>query len=302
MYYYIKDGDAVKEGFATCLGGLMATVATNIQLSMTPLNCAGLSILSEQTITSNRKGIIVNIGDIQSEEERDIIFKFDLPEAKENAGKLAYIDMKLTYTNTITKRSDTSGTRIVVIRGRRTTKRDLLLDAQNNRVITAKALTQADVLGKTGMMKEAREVLQHAIDLVQGSVSGNNSISKTLIADLESTMKGYRTLSVYENWGQHFGNQIGYCHAVQRCANAIRQPQYANCQNFDTFEDFERSCSQDSFIGSDDIFDRELSPPIINREVSPPLSIALRTTPRVFSTPRASHTREETPDLEDYIL
>jgi len=280
----------------------MATVGTNIKLLMTTLNCEGLSILSDQSTTLKQKGIIVNIGDIQSEEERDIIFKFDLPKAKENAGRRAYINIVLTYTNTITKRCDTINTGVVVTRGRRTTKRDLVLDAQNNRVITAKALTQADVFGKTGMMKEAREVLQRAIDLIQGSVSGDNSISKTLIADLESTMKGYRTLSVYENWGQHYGQQVGWCHAVQRCANANRQPQYANCNNFDVFEDFDRSCSQDSVCYSDDVFGRELSPPISNREVSPPLSIALRTTPRVFSTPRISYNREETPDLDDYIL
>jgi len=278
MYYYIKDGDAVKEGFATCLGGLMATVGTNMKLSMTPLNCKGLTILSEQSTTMNKKEIVVNIGDIQSEEERDIMFKFNLPKAKEKAGKLAYIDITLTYINTITKRSDTFGTRIFVNRGRRTTKRDVLLDAQNNRVITAKALTEADVLGKTGMMKEAREILQRVIDEIQGSVSGNNSISKSLITDLESTMKGYRTLSVYENWGQHFGNQVGYCHAVQRCANANRMPQYANVNQYDVFDDFDLSCSQDST-------GRDYSPPISSREVSPPLSIALRTTPRVFSTP-----------------
>jgi len=300
MYYYIKDGDAVKAGFATCLGGLMATVGTNIKLSMTPLNCKGLSILSDQSTTLNKKEIIVNIGDIQSEEERDIIFKFDLPKAKAKVGKLAYVDIMLTYTNTITKRSDTLGTRIVVIRGKLTTKRDLLLDAQNNRVITAKALTEADVLAKTGKMREARELLQRVIDEIYGSISGNNSISKTLISDLESTMKGYRTVSVYENWGQHFGQQVGYCHAAQRCANATRQPQYAHCTNYDVFDDFDRSCSQDSSWGGcfEDI-GRQLSPPISNREASPPLSIALRTTPRDFSLPRISHIREETPDSDD---
>jgi len=289
MYYYIKDGDAVKEGFATCLGGLMATVGTNIQLSMIPINCKGLTVLSDQSTTMNKKEIIVSVGDIQSEEERCIMFKFDLPKAKENAGQLAYIHIILTYMNTISKRSDTLGTRLVVTRGSRTTERDVLLDAHHNRIITSKALTKADGLGKHGLMTDAREVLQRVIEEVQGSVSGNNNISKALIADLESTMKGYRNVAVYENWGRHFGQQAGYCHEVQRCANAKIQPQYANANQYEVFADFERECSQDSIIECphDSMCEdyREFSPAISNREVSPPLRIALSRVPRVMSTP-----------------
>jgi len=287
MYYYIKDGDAVKEGFATCLGGLMATVGTNMKLSMTSLNCKGLTVLGDLSTTLKKKNIIVNIGDIQSEEERHIMFKFDLPKAKANAGSLAYIDVKLTYANSITKRSATLTTQVLVIRDRRTTKRDVLLDAQYNRVITTKALTEADVLGKAGMMKEAREVLQRVIEEVQRSISGNNSTSKILIADLESTMKGYKNVAIYENWGHHWGQQVAICHQAERCANITAQPQYAHANQYEVFEDYERSCSLDSCC-------QEYSPPLDSREISPPLSISRGSTPGLSFN---IYHREESPVL-----
>lgn len=254
----------------------MSTVGTNLKLSMTPLNCKGITILSDFSTTLKKKETIVNIGDIQSEEDRHIMFKFDLPRARANAGNVGYIDIKLTYINTIAKGSETLATRVIVTRGLRTTQRDVLLDAQYNRVITTKALTDAEVLGEAGMMKEAREVLQRVIEEVQRSISGNHSISKGLIADLESTLKGYKNVAIYENWGHHFGQQLNNCHQVERCAIATDQTQYVTSNQYDVFEDFDASCSQDSHYHS----------PFQNyRELSPALSHSLELTPRHVSGP-----------------
>merc|ERR1719510_542432 len=48
LYYYVKDSEAIKEGFAACLGGLMSTVATQLKLTLNPMNEAkNVKLLSE---------------------------------------------------------------------------------------------------------------------------------------------------------------------------------------------------------------------------------------------------------------
>jgi len=169
-----------------------------------------------------------------------------------------------------------------------TAERDVFVDAQYNRVITTKALKKADILGEAGNLKGARWLLQRTIDEVQRSISGNNSISKTLIADLESTIKGYKSVPVFENMGQYMARQVLVCHQQERCANAYAQPQYANNNMYDVFEDFDRSCSMDS---CEEIYHSYVPERIparpFNREVSPPLSLGSLqlTPPRSMSNP-----------------
>merc|ERR1719320_1729470 len=100
MYYFIKDTDAINEGFATCLGGLMSTVATNLQLSLTPLNGAkGIKVLSDFPITVKNTTVTIQIGEIQSEEHRHILFELDLPKASASTRVENYCSIKLVYEN-----------------------------------------------------------------------------------------------------------------------------------------------------------------------------------------------------------
>merc|ERR1719233_2708283 len=68
MYYFIKDAGAINEGFATCLGGLMSTVATNLHLNVIPLNGAkNVKILNDFAVSKHEGTVTTKLGDIQSE-------------------------------------------------------------------------------------------------------------------------------------------------------------------------------------------------------------------------------------------
>jgi len=80
MYYFIETEDKIGESFAHCLGGLMSTTAQGIQLevSMQP----GVHIKEVHSArpfeTTADTSVKVNIGDLQSEESRDIVLELTL--------------------------------------------------------------------------------------------------------------------------------------------------------------------------------------------------------------------------------
>lgn len=80
MYYFIENEDKIGESFAHCLGGLMSTVAQGIQLCIDLTD--GVSLKEVHTLKPfekvNDKSVKINIGDLQSEEKRDVVLELTL--------------------------------------------------------------------------------------------------------------------------------------------------------------------------------------------------------------------------------
>jgi len=256
MYYYVKDAESINEGFATCLGGLMSTVATNLQLSLTPLNGAkDIKILSDFPKTLKDATVTVHIGDIQSEEHRHILFEFDLPKASGANSRESYCSIRLTYENAISSGTDILLEQMLIERGEITTDRDALVDVQYNRVITAEALSAADELGKVGELERARTTLDTAFESVRRSKSCRMGMSRNLMNDMEQTKRGYTNMNEYNLWGKNYTKQNKACYRMERAVKVndklglySTQSQYISISRKEAVSAFDDSCSDDSDV------------------------------------------------------
>lgn len=256
MYYYAKDPKSINEGFATCLGGLMSTVATNLQLSLTPLNgVKAIKVLSDFPITMKNTTVTIHIGEIQSEEHRHILFEFDLPKASVANSRESYCSIKLTYENAISSGTDILLDQMLVERGKITSERDELVDVQYNRVMTAEAFSAADELGKVGELERARTTLDTAFESVRRSMSCRMGMSRNLMQDMEQTRRGYTNMNEYNRWGKNYTKQNKACYRKERAVKVndtlglySTQSQYISISRMETVSAFDDSCSDDSDV------------------------------------------------------
>jgi hypothetical protein len=101
VYAFITDKDTIATAFADCLGGLLSVVAQNIQIQIQPLNGIIISKINTTFKYEESNGIItITIGDIQSEEEKDILFSVKLPQISEPCD-CPLLSVKLTYFDVI---------------------------------------------------------------------------------------------------------------------------------------------------------------------------------------------------------
>ncbi|EGD81075.1 hypothetical protein PTSG_11020 [Salpingoeca rosetta] len=82
MYYYIENNDTIPESFGDCLGGLLSVVGQNVKVTITTQNGAKITTLHTQrqhTVSSDRTRAEIQLGDIQAEEQRDLLVELDIP-------------------------------------------------------------------------------------------------------------------------------------------------------------------------------------------------------------------------------
>jgi len=255
MYYFIRDVDAINESFATCLGGLMSTVATNLQLHVKPLcGAANVKILNDFVVKTQVDVVSANLGDIQSEEKRHILFEMDLPEVKAESCAETYCSVKLNYENTITSKTDVLLSLMDLKREKVTAKRDDIVDEQYNRVVVSQALHNADALGRAGELEKARASLDTAMYTVRSSRSSGTPMSRTLLNDMTETRKGYGSRRDYEKWGNQLTktNRSSYRRERSVRISNNRSGQYAMSKSYarksqiQTVKQFKSRCSDDS--------------------------------------------------------
>jgi len=68
-------------------------------------------------------------------------------------------------------------------------------------------------------LKEAKQVLSNAIQIIQNSVSCNNSFSKNLVTDIETCQSALKDQHAYNNYGGKMLKMNNMAHNQQRVAN-----------------------------------------------------------------------------------
>jgi len=104
LYYFVEDEDSIVSAFADCLGGILSVVAQNIKLNITAKDGVKLKKVYEkykQTEKSKGKSIEMNMGDIFSEEERDILVLVELDKSKSDMDAQELVSVHLDYFNVI---------------------------------------------------------------------------------------------------------------------------------------------------------------------------------------------------------
>merc|ERR1719384_1468105 len=104
MYAFIERTDMIADTFAECLGGLVSIIGQDLKIQVDALNDVEinkcLSTGYTLTVTKPRKIHTISINNLQSEENRDLIFELKMP--KRIGGKKEndpIIQLSVNYKN-----------------------------------------------------------------------------------------------------------------------------------------------------------------------------------------------------------
>jgi hypothetical protein len=162
----------------------------------------------------------IAMGDLQSEEERDILLECQLPKLSEPASDLV-VKAQMVYFNVISSSMDTVNSNWTVERnsGPRG-EPSMKLDSQRNRIIASKALNDARALADAGNYAEAKKILEAAVKRITESVSVGEQFCQGLLNDLVKASESMKSKHEYKSHGAKFMMSKMQTHSAQR-ANLI---------------------------------------------------------------------------------
>jgi Mg-chelatase subunit ChlD len=219
-FSFVAALEDVQRCFATTLGGLSSTVATDIDIAIDLGEACVLAAVHSKfphSIAADARSASVRINDMFGDEQRDVVFSFTVPHGDEDSAieavkcSLTFLspgcaDVKRVVGETLTLRRPAVATATPNLR----------VNAQRNRVRAAAALDEATSLGNMQKFDEARECLRLAIKEISLSVSADDRLCRKLVADLEKAMLGMRSKSAYDVGGYATAAQMSSTHNQQR--------------------------------------------------------------------------------------
>ena len=197
QYYHMENGDAVASSFADCIGGLLSVVAQNVRLHLHASPSTSVKVLSQgyKTSTDAATGTVeINLGDIYSEENKDILFEVELPAGDGTTNVTA----SLSYLDVLrTELVASQHAHITLVRANETSvEADIQVVEQANRVETVIAIKRANELAFTGHCPEGRQVLEETMQRLKLSPGAkDSSLTTKLIADLAECQGGMQDRS-----------------------------------------------------------------------------------------------------------
>jgi len=192
QYYHMEDGDAVASSFADCIGGLLSVIAQNVRLHLHASPSTTINVLSQgyKTSTDAATGTVeINLGDIYSEENKDILFEVQLAAGDTTTNvttSLSYLDVLRTELVT------SQHAHVALVRADETSvEADIQVVEQANRVETVMAMKRANELAIKGDYSQGRKVLEEAMQRLKLSSGAEDSaLTAKLIADLAESHRG----------------------------------------------------------------------------------------------------------------
>jgi Mg-chelatase subunit ChlD len=208
VYYFIDTTEKIPESFADCLGGLLSVVGQNLVLKMEAVGGNTMSAIhGNRTVhwTTANKSCEIQLGDIQSEEERDIVLELCLPPVEGNQGGTV-LSVSLSYFNVITSTLvDTGLTELVITRSDdERGPPNMTVDQQRNRIIATEALKNSEPLAALGRMDEAKKMLQDAVSTLEKSPTAASEYCKALLEDLKRSLAGMKSRDDFKKYGQQY--------------------------------------------------------------------------------------------------
>ena len=231
-YYYIDSQEKVPESFASCLGGLLSTVGQNISLVVELENgCAIKEFTAKNNpkYSEDKRKAEVALGDLQSEETRDVLLELTLPPSAAG-GCVKYSSLSLSYFNVITAAMETLRVELVIDRASTGKPRvsNPTIDKERNRLNITKAIKEARQKASDGKFKEGRDILIACEQKVKASVTAEDPLCKAMLIDLADCLRGMQDEQSYAGYGGKRMANISQNYKNQR-ANFV--PDAAMCQN-----------------------------------------------------------------------
>lgn len=230
VFYYIPNVEKIPEVFADCLGALLSVVAMNVELEVT-VDLPGASLGAIHTpfaikqLTQNQH-ISINLGQMYSEQSRDILFDVNLPASDAADPDCKVLRFRLTHLNRAEQSVETSAFATI----ERTTEGspDVLIvneavAKQKARIVTANAMKEALAHKARGDVHAAQESIRSAKSKVSshaGYISqldeAEDQVAQTNDGYLWTTMRSHMAQQSSAAAPVSASNDIGYSNAVQK--------------------------------------------------------------------------------------
>jgi len=222
MYYYMKDERSIIEGFANCLGGMLSTVAQDIELTLKPSpGVKDFVVRKDDNVIYHADGsATVKFGDLQAEEARHVVVQATLPALNAPDQGFALFETAMEYRNLVKKVKQDATTVCTVARGEahRSTP-SVAVDISKNRVISMEAMVKAEKLADKEDFEGARNIICSTRDSVAKSVSAKDKFCVGVVEDLNKCFEGLKSRSEYMNRTRKYMAQNVMCHTLERAAN-----------------------------------------------------------------------------------
>jgi hypothetical protein len=220
MYHFVEDEEKIKEAFASCLGGLLSTVAQEIEMKIQFNPEVTNPKIHKDTGLTEENGIYtVKFADLQSEEKRNVLISCNLP--IQNAPDENYLlyEVNFEYLNAIANATSSGVFQCNVNRSNQIAQFNNKVDETKNRVLTANALKEAARLGDNNDLEGCRKLLTVTMESVNKSPSVYTPECQSMQQDLRSALDMARNSVTYQNQGSAFMIQNMTCMTQQRCCN-----------------------------------------------------------------------------------
>eukprot|EP00727_Mastigamoeba_balamuthi_P001502 m51a1_g11349 hypothetical protein (274) ;mRNA; f:5648-6703 len=170
MYYFVENAQCIPATVGDCFGGLISVIAQSLEVEITGLGGTLLGTIETQYAVTrvSPAQATVALGDLYSEESRDIMFYVALPSLARPQREARFLQVSLRGTDVVSGRHECHTVVVTLERGQTTAAGavNLDLDQQRNRVIVVRAIKDAGELSARKDFGRAIDVLREAMDVV----------------------------------------------------------------------------------------------------------------------------------------
>jgi len=236
VYFYIENKDSIAESFADCIGGLLSVIGQNITITVKALGDIEFKILNELQIVEKvpKKEYVINYGDIQSEESKDIICELEVPSIDFRYDNYNLLEWKIEYFNVITLVQKEE--LLVSTIGREyapSTETNFEVENQVNRILAIKALKEAEEARQKGESEKSKRILEETKQKIETSKTGQDTYSHQLISDLN---QGVTELNSGGDRSYYYMQNVYDMHNKQRSNNKSNTTYITGKKNKAKFE------------------------------------------------------------------
>eukprot|EP00794_Sanderia_malayensis_P010279 gene10279-11335_t len=298
MYYFIENQDKIAESFGHCLGGLLSTVGQSINMDVSIKDGALIKEVHVHRpfeISEDKKSVKVNMGDLQSEEARDVVLKLSidaLPIPREETPQPLF-DVVANYFNVVTSDVATAVGHLGVVRttvaDHVTDERNVEIYRQKYRIEASAAIAQATDLADKEMYDEAQVCLNQVIDK-----SDNASQDQYFLGVCEDLRKCSSNVTSKGAWMKGKKSNMNMMQMHQQQRSSAPAPMSEDYESMDA-QDVQCCCEEHSRMAKSGTFEAVGFPEYSTR------LIAFVQSQRLDQNTDHSVTREETIPV-DWIL
>jgi len=226
LYYFLETVDAIPETFSDCLGGLLSVLGQNIKVQIETMQNGVeigtiLSSYKKNEIDPKNK-VELTVGDIYSEESKNIIFTVKLPQVRSAMDIQQLFKITVNYFNVI-KTENLTLEQVATVARVETMPKDVqpnpVLDKQRNRVECANALERGRNQANNKNLNEARKELEETIQRIQKSETAQDDFCQGLVQDLQDCLGDMKDERAYEAMGSKKMNNYWMSSNYERSTN-----------------------------------------------------------------------------------